>query len=139
MNENANTEKKNPRGWGLTKHRGPRFGIDKPAVAGPGRPPLPEGEKERRKYLRNMIQEATPRAIEVLKESLQCEQDKDRIRAAEVIVSHSIPKQEEVETSGSTNHFINVEPKQLPGLLESIDREIVARKISDEGGVGPTA
>ncbi len=116
-----------------------RFGKELPVTPGPGRPPLPEGEKERRKILRDMIQQATPQAIQVLKESLLAHLTKDRIRAAEVLVNHSLPKQEEVETSGNTNHFLALEPKQLPELIRAVDRELVARKRADEASGGPSA
>jgi hypothetical protein len=96
---------------------GKRFGYEQPAIAGPGRPRLPEGEKERRKYLRNIIQQATPKAIQVLVESLEAKQTKDRIRAAEILTNHSLPKQEEVELDGRISPLSSVPEPILTKIL----------------------
>lgn len=129
--ENGPPKKKYAREDNFKNHFGPRFGREKPAIPGPGRPPLPKTEKERRAYLRAKIQEATPRAIDVLTESLNAEVERDRIRAAEILVTHSLPRQEEVELDATLNPFSRIEPTQLPELLKHIDVEVVSRPEDD--------
>lgn len=64
-------------------------------------------------------------------------EDKDKLRAAEIALSHTVPKLEEV--SESDNPFSNIHPAQLPGLLQHLDRELATRQNGHANGNGEGA
>lgn len=90
--EKPSTVEKKPR------KRGPLFGIDRPVPLSPGRPRLPESVKTERKALKEMLHAIAPAAIRTLDMSLGSDDEKNRLRASEIILSHTVPKLEEVET-----------------------------------------
>lgn len=97
---------------------GPKFGIDKPAIPGPGRPPLPESVKERRALLRKRIEEISPDAIQVVGDIINDPraENKDKLRAAEIALAHSLPKQEEVEMHDNRPSLADWSPDILKQL-----------------------
>lgn len=58
------------------------------------------------------------------------------IKALKVGLDKVLPNLEEVEHSGTTNPFSAFDPKELPGLLESIDRELATRQNGAANGDG---
>lgn len=106
---------------------GKRFGKEKPAIAGPGRPKLPQAVKDARAILK----EASMFAADRLKEIVHSDDERNATRAAEIILSHVVPKLEEVTT-------INEHP--LPGfdekLLEARLRVLDAGPSSDHPRTG---
>lgn len=70
-----------------------RFGKEKPAIAGPGRPPLSDAIKEARRILKEAAPEMTQRIFELSKHS-----DPDiAIKAIKVGLDKVLPNLEEVE------------------------------------------
>lgn len=119
MSDNGNGQepKKNGRDWS----KAPRFGIEKPAIAGPGRPPLSPEVKLERKQLREMLEKIAPHAIETLAKAMKSSNPKNAIRAAEIALSHTVPKLGEVETH---------DDRPLTNLPESVVGEIIARAVA---------
>ena len=99
----------------------PRFGIEKPAKAGPGRPRLPDSVKERRKFLQRSVEEIAPAAIRVVNEILTAAKtsDKDRLRAAEIAMTYSVPKLEEV-TVDEQRPLTDISDEQLKSVLGDV-------------------
>lgn len=116
------------------KHRftkiGPRFGREKPAIPGPGRPPIPDAIKEARRILKEAAPEMTARIFELSKHS-----DPDiAIKAIKVGLDKVLPNLEEVE---------NFEHRPLQQLTdEQINAklaELNARTPSAHSGNGVSA
>lgn len=64
-------------------------------------------------------------------------ENKDKLRAAEIALSHSVPKLEEV--TDPENPFTNIHPRQLPELLHALDRELATRQNGHANGNGAGA
>lgn len=94
--------------------------------------------KAERKQLRELLHAVAPKAIETVSRSLDSANEKNRLRAGEIILAHSVPKLEEVTNDGS-NPFIRIDPAQLPELIEALDRELAKRPPVDGGGPGAAA
>lgn len=139
--ENGQTKRKNDPIDNFGNKFGPRFGIEKPAIAGPGRPRLPDTVKERRAFLRKQLEEVSVKAIQVVNEIMNDPNadDRDRLRASEISLTHSLPRQEEVDLNESTNPFARIEPTQLPELLRHIEIEIAGSPTDDQVGNGRCA
>lgn len=101
---------------------GKRFGIEKPAIAGPGRPRLPDSVKDRRAFLRKKLEEISVDATELIQEIIDdTESDtRDRIRAAEIALSHALPRQEEV-TLDDERPLREIDANQLESKLAELN------------------
>lgn len=102
--------------------RGPRFGREKPAIPGPGRPRLPESVKERRAFLRKQLEEVSVKAIEVVSQILNDPntEDRDLLRASEISLTHALPRQEEV-TLDDERPLREIDPQQLEAKLAELN------------------
>lgn len=87
---NVGENKKNVNWPGIKNLK--KFGHDKPAIPGPGRPRLTEKEKDARAILK----EASIFAAARLQEITHSDDERNASRAAEIILSHTVPKLEEV-------------------------------------------
>lgn len=67
-----------------------RFGYEQPPAK--GRPPLSPEVKIERKRLREMLESIAPDAVQVLQNSMRSKDEKNRIRASEIALSHTVPK-----------------------------------------------
>jgi len=77
--------------------RGPRFGIEKPAIPGPGRPPLSPEVKAARKEARELLKDAAPWMAQRIID-LSAHEDPDvAIKALKVGIDKVLPNLEEVE------------------------------------------
>lgn len=79
MNENMSKPKKNVN---LKS-----FGVEKPAIPGPGRPRLTPEEREERRILKD----ASPEAAGKLRKCIKSKNEKNAIRACEIILSKTVP------------------------------------------------
>lgn len=118
MSENGNGSNVKKNGNRDTSNYKHRFGIDKPAIPGPGRPRLPDSVKERRAFLRKKLEEISADATILLNEIVNDSkaEPRDRIRAAEISLSHALPKQEEVEMNDNRPVLADWSPDILKQL-----------------------
>jgi hypothetical protein len=104
------------------ENRKHRFGIEKPAIPGPGRPPIPFDIKQERKAIQEAIVKATPEAIARLKKALGSDDERNAIRASEVLLSHSVPKLDE--------GVITLEHTPLANLPDNSVTEILSNALA---------
>jgi len=139
MSENTNVDE-NKKNVGLKNLK--HFGIHKPAIPGPGRPRLPQSVKERRALLRQKIEEIAPDAIRVVQEVLNDPkaEDRDRLRASEIALSHTVPKLEE-----GVMHVDNAPLEKVPDdaiaeiLSDAIAKSTLDTPTNGSSGNGATA
>jgi len=77
--------------------RGPRFGIEKPAIPGPGRPRIPDEVKALRKEAREILKDAAPEMAARLAMLARCGDPDIEVKAIKVALDKVLPNLEEVE------------------------------------------
>ena len=88
------------------------------APKSPGRPPLSTDVKAERRLMRQGLNDATPEAIQLLRHALGSKDERNAIRSAEIILSHTMPKLEEVNIHDNRPQLADWSPdilKQLAG------------------------
>jgi hypothetical protein len=114
---------------------GQRFGYEKPAIPGPGRPRLTEKEKD----ARIILKEASIFAAERLQEITHSDDERNASRAAEIILSHTVPKLEEVNMH-DTRPLAGVPENVVTELLdEAVSRTTPGPSQNGHSGNGATA
>lgn len=113
---NPTPKKRNPNSLANLR---PPFDGSKP---GPGRPPIPFDIKQERKKIQEAIVKATPRAVARLQDALGSRDERNAIRASEVLLSHSIPKLDE--------GVITLEHTPLTNLSDNTVTEILTNAIA---------
>lgn len=90
------------------------------STPGPGRPPLSPEVKAERKELRKLLENISPKSISRLESALESKDERNAIRAAEIVLSHTVAKLQE---------GVNGNESKLP-LLLAMFREVTGREFS---------
>jgi hypothetical protein len=102
------------------------------APKSPGRPPLPQEVKDERKILKAGSSRAAERLIELVEST----NERNAIRAAEIVLSKTVPTLTKDEAEKDDNPFRDMSPELLQSMTLMIDNSLATLRDHKQGGEG---